>query len=54
MTLSQITSVAPSTVGATGGFECKCSCGLVMRSSLLTALQVDVAQHIAYHERKGA
>lgn len=34
------------------GFESRCSCGLVLASSLRTALEVDRAQHVAWHARK--
>ena len=53
-----ITVTAPvarpaSEKGALDGFESRCECcGLVMRSSLLSLLQSDIAAHIAYHERK--
>ena len=53
MTLSAITTAPASRPGAVSGYECKCSCGLVMRSSLLTALHIDAAAHVAYHEKRG-
>lgn len=54
MSLSQIVSVPASTVGALDGFECKCSCGLVLRSSLRSCIERDAAEHIAYHAKRGA
>ena len=46
-------AVPPSGPGALSGFESRCSCGLVLRSSLLQALRNDLADHARYHERKG-
>ena len=53
-TTTTIQAVGPSGPGALSGFESRCSCGLVLRSSLLQALRNDVADHVRYHEaRKG-
>jgi hypothetical protein len=52
--LSSAVSVPASGAGALAGFECKCSCGMVLRSSLRTILEADVAAHAAYHTRKAA
>jgi hypothetical protein len=54
MNLSQIAPVAASSAGSLSGFECKCTCGMVLRSSLRTILEQDAAAHLAYHARKGA
>lgn len=54
MSLSQIVAVAPSTAGALGGFECRCSCGIVLRSSLRSCVEQDARAHAAYHARKEA
>lgn len=54
MNLSQIVAVAPSTTGALAGFECRCSCGLVLRSSLRSCIERDAREHVAYHAKKGA
>ena len=51
--LSSPAPVAASGPGALAGFESRCSCGLVLRSSLLQALRNDVADHVRYHGRKG-
>ena len=40
--------------GALDGFEATCSCGLVLRSSLRSLLETDVADHAAYHARQAA
>ena len=51
-TISAIEPVGPSEPGALSGFEARCSCGLVMRSSLLTIAQFDVRDHARYHETR--
>jgi len=38
--------------GALDGFESTCSCGLVMRSSLLIILEQDRREHGAWHARR--
>lgn len=52
-TVSRIVERKATEAGALDGFECKCSCGLVMRSSLRSLLEQDVAAHAAYHTRRG-
>jgi hypothetical protein len=52
--LTQTQAVTASGPGALDGFECKCSCGMTLRSSLRTLLEQDATQHVAYHERKEA
>jgi hypothetical protein len=52
--LSEIAAVEASRPGALPGFEARCSCGLVLRSSLLTALEADLAAHAAWHARQAA
>lgn len=52
-TVSGIVERKATEAGALDGFECKCSCGLVMRSSLRSLLEQDVAAHAAYHTRRG-
>ena len=51
--LSPITAIAASEKGALDGFGCTCSCGLSIRSSLLTLAQQDAAQHLAWHAKTG-
>lgn len=51
-TLSPIVAVEASGPGALAGFESRCSCGLVLRSSLRTILEADRREHGAYHARK--
>jgi hypothetical protein len=52
--LTPLVSVPASRVGALSGFETRCSCGLVISSSLRTLAEQDAAAHLAYHARKGA
>jgi hypothetical protein len=52
--LTQIKAVTASGPGALAGFECKCSCGMTLRSSLRTLIEQDAREHLAYHERKEA
>src|SRR5262245_58759916 len=52
--ISPIVATPASGPGALDGFEARCSCGLVMRSSLRTLLEQDVADHAAYHARRAA
>lgn len=51
--ISAIVESPASQPGALDGFEARCSCGLVMRSSMRSLLDADVAAHAAYHERRG-
>ena len=51
-TQTAIVAVPASGPGALPGFESTCSCGLVMRSSILTSAQLDVQQHAAWHTTK--
>ena len=46
--LSPIVAVGPSGPGALDGFESRCSCGLVIRSSLRTIVEADLREHLAY------
>jgi hypothetical protein len=50
--LSPIKAVNASGPGALAGFECKCSCGMTLRSSLSTLIAQDAAEHAAYHAKK--
>jgi hypothetical protein len=52
--LTPLVAVAASRKGALDGFECRCSCGLVISSSLRTIAERDAAEHLRYHERKGS
>jgi len=52
--LSQIVAFKATERGALDGFECKCSCGMVLRSSLRTLLISDANAHAAYHEKQAA
>lgn len=50
------TSTAPTTfsateAGALNGFQSHCTCGLTMKSSLLSALELDRKQHAAWHAK---
>jgi hypothetical protein len=45
-----IRQVPPSGPGALAGYESRCSCGLVMRSSLLTIIRADVRDHLIWHD----
>lgn len=53
-TPTAIEAVPASGPGALAGFESRCTCGLVMRSSLLTIVTLDVADHLRYWEREAA
>lgn len=53
-TLSLLVAVPASEAGALDGFECRCTCGLVLRSSLLAGLRADAATHLSWHERQPA
>lgn len=48
-----ILPVAATQKGALDGFQSTCSCGLVMKSSLLSLLEQDVAAHVAWHQKRG-
>jgi len=48
-TISPITAVGPSGPGALAGYEATCSCGLTMKSSMLSSVQLDVQAHIRWH-----
>lgn len=50
-TQSAIVAVLASGPGALSGFESRCTCGLVLRSSLPVAAQNDVHAHAAWHAR---
>jgi hypothetical protein len=50
--MTPIRPVPPSGPGAISGFESRCDCGLVIRSSLLTIIRADVNEHLAYHYQK--
>jgi hypothetical protein len=56
-TTTPVAAVAASESGALPGFESRCSCGLVMRNTFRVNVELDVRQHINYHEasasRKG-
>ena len=51
---SPVLPVGPTGPGALAGFESRCTCGLVIRSSLLTIAQADVREHVQWAARKGA
>ena len=50
-TTTTIQAVGPSGPGALSGFESICSCGLQIRSSLLTIISADVADHLRWAAR---
>lgn len=43
----------PSGPGALAGFSTRCSCGLVISSSLATAAAADAVDHVAWHRARG-
>jgi hypothetical protein len=47
-TPTAVIAVAPSGPGALAGFESRCPCGLVIRSSLRTIAEADVREHVAW------
>jgi hypothetical protein len=51
-TISEIQFFDPSEPGALHRYECSCSCGTVLRSSLRSLLLSDINAHIAWHETK--
>ena len=53
-TSSSPRAVNASGLGAVSGYESRCTCGLVLRSSLLPLLEADRSAHLAWHEKKGA
>lgn len=52
--LTAIAAVPASGPGALAGFESRCSCGLVIRSSLRTIVEADVREHVAYFAKREA
>ena len=50
---SPLVAVPASGPGALAGFESRCSCGLVIRSSLESIARQDVWEHARWHARKG-
>lgn len=52
--LSPVSPVEASGPGALAGFESRCSCGLVIRSSLETIAQRDVYEHAAWHAERAS
>lgn len=49
MTCSPIEAIPASAAGALAGFESRCDCGLVIRSSLRSIIEADVREHLAWH-----
>lgn len=49
--LTAIQAVEASGPGALAGFESVCSCGLQIRSSLLTIAEADAAEHLRWAAR---
>jgi hypothetical protein len=52
-TQTPIRRVAPSGPGALSGFETACSCGLVIRSSILSMVRADLVGHQSWHLAMG-
>lgn len=50
--LSPIVAEPATGPGALAGYSSRCTCGLVMRSSLVSALEADRVAHRAYHDRQ--
>ncbi len=46
--VTAIETFPPSEIGALGGYEVSCSCGLTLRSSIRSLLLHDIQAHIAY------
>lgn len=53
-TTTPVAAVAASGPGALPGFESRCSCGLVMRNAFRVNVELDVRQHVAYHEARAS
>ena len=53
-TQTPLAAVPPSGPGALAGFESRCTCGLVIRSSLRSIAEADVREHVAWHAKKAA
>lgn len=47
--MTEIREVPASEPGALSGFAATCACGMELRSSLRTALELDVAAHLEWH-----
>ena len=52
-TTSPIEAVAASGTGAIAGFESRCTCGLVIRSSMESIIRQDVWEHVEWHRKRG-
>jgi len=50
---SAIVAVPASQPGALAGYESRCTCGLVIRSSMETIIRQDVWEHAAWHAKRG-
>ena len=50
--ISSPVPVPASGPGALSGFESRCSCGMVLRSSLIQCLRNDIADHVRYFSSK--
>jgi len=53
-TLSPLTHKPASHTGTLDRFETRCTCGLVIASSLETLAQQDAHQHMEWHKRQEA
>ncbi len=51
--ISAISQSKASEAGGTlDGFKATCTCGMVLKSSLLNCLRHDIAAHAAYHSKR--
>jgi hypothetical protein len=51
-TCSSLVAVSASGKGAISGYESRCTCGTVIRSSLFSLAQSEANAHLAWHARK--
>jgi hypothetical protein len=49
-----VAAIAASESGALAGFESRCSCGLAMRNTIRTNVELDVAEHLRYFDQQRA
>jgi hypothetical protein len=52
VSLTPLVAIPASQAGSLSGFETRCSCGLIIRSSLRTLAEQDAAEHLRYHAKK--
>lgn len=51
--LSPLAPIPASQAGAIAGYESRCTCGIVIRSSLRPLAEADASAHLAWHQKQG-